>query len=191
MRQTMWVGTQGQKDGICGHRKFVLPLLSEKGIVMRRILQGTKRLSRRRSDTSVERRTASPNFGSHYSRILLTDCEALWNKQIELCDFVLDMHLQVLLFPVMPARITQATKETWLVTVWFIDALLRPFILHTFYVVSNCWPLCVSCEPLTAVTVWTLLSMFGTGTGNGCELASKSIFKIFPGLSTYIKSRIV
>jgi hypothetical protein len=54
---------------------------------MRRTFQGTKWLSRRRSNASVECRTLSRNFGCHYSRIVLTGFEAVWNKPVELTWF--------------------------------------------------------------------------------------------------------
>jgi hypothetical protein len=47
---------------------------------------------------------------------------------------MLDVHSQVLLFPIMSAGITQKTKETLQAAVWFIDALFPLYSVH-FYAV--------------------------------------------------------
>jgi hypothetical protein len=127
--------------------------------------------------------------GYHYSRKVLTDFEAVWNKS-SYRDFVLDVHWQVLLFPIMSAGITQKTKETWLAVVCFIDALLPPVFCGLF-VLFRAIGLSVWAVDLWQRCLCTLLSLFWTETRNTCKVRSNSFLKILTGLSTYVISKAV
>jgi hypothetical protein len=134
-----------------------VPPLYRTGIVWRRTLHATKRLSRTRSCTSLECRIVSHGFGYNQSRILLPDSEAVTSKQVALCDFVLNVYWHVLLFPIMSFRITQDTK-TWLASACFIATLNVSPLFHVRFVLFRTGSLSVS----TASLWQQWLCLFGT-----------------------------
>jgi len=155
---------------------------------MRRTLQGTKWLSRWKSNASVECRTVPCNFGYHYRGIVLTDSAAVWNKEVELTWFCAGYTFAGSFVSEYVCRDHTENKGNMTGRCLVYWCAVTPFIQHTF-VLFRTTGLSVWAVGLWQQCLSTLLSLFWTETGNTCEVRSNSVLKIFTGLSTYITSK--